>query len=72
MTKRERQACFQHAKKHVLEAIKEAIADEHHSIMTTNGKERRDLQLVTEYDMEKFLRKIRGMKFETELPFYTL
>lgn len=64
MTKTERRMCFQHAKKHVIDAIREAMADEHHSVMELDGKPRGDMQNRTEWDMDLFLRQVKRIKFE--------
>lgn len=66
LTTREKRACFRHAKEHAVEAINDALVDEHHSIMEVDGVTRRDMQGQTEKYLERFLRQIKRAKFEDE------
>ncbi len=59
MTQRERRACFQHAKKHVIEAIQDIIHEEHHSVMKVDGVERSDMQELTVQYLCGFLRRAK-------------
>jgi hypothetical protein len=63
MTKKEQRAVYSHAKQHVIEAIEDALMDEHHSVMRVDGVERRDMQLLAERYMVEFLRQIQRTKF---------
>lgn len=67
LTKRERRASFAHAKEHVIEAIEDALSDEHHAIMEVDGVGRRDMQSRTEADMRWMLRFVKTLKV-TDVP----
>lgn len=64
MTTQERRACFQHAKKHVLEAIKEAIHEEAHSVFTVDDKFRPDMLQEIINQMHNFWVRGKHTKYE--------
>jgi hypothetical protein len=69
LTPDQKKACFDHAKEHVLEALREAATDEHHSIITlVSGTEKSD---TPDYGhdgvmafFEMFLMACEGMSVE--------
>lgn len=65
--KRERKACFAHAKAHVIEAIADVIHDEHHSVMEVDGVTRLDMQRQTEIDLIWMLKFVKSLKV-TDVP----
>lgn len=65
MTKAERKACFQTAKKAVMASIKDKMeACRAVGPPTVKGKPRPDLGNRIEWDVDLFLREVRRIKFE--------
>lgn len=64
MTKTQRRACFQRAKKQVIKSIKQAMDDERYDYIRNGSIKERPLQNRVEWDMDLFLREVRRIKFE--------
>lgn len=63
LTERERRWAFQHAKRHMLEAITDVQIDESHSVINECGIPRPDIQAEVMYILDQFKKQIRGIKY---------
>ncbi len=64
LTPKEHRACFKHAKDHVLEALRDVMTDEHHSIMSVNGVEKTALNDDVQKHLMTFFKSARGIKYK--------
>lgn len=62
LTRAERRWAFKHAKEHFIEAMKDILTDEHHSMIQRNGVTRDDIHAEVMGHLERWFRQVRKEK----------